>query len=49
MSESEKHECCDCGSTEDVSFDSNPYEEVNGDYTKVWMCNECRRQSVQYI
>lgn len=42
--------CRDCGSTEDVTFDTNPYrEEIRGDKTEVWMCGKCRKASLREI
>jgi hypothetical protein len=43
----EEHKCCSCGKVgDDVTYGSDPYaEEVNGDDTPVWECEECRYQS----
>ena len=52
----EVHECCSCGKwateheTNPVIFESDPYaEEINGDSTEVWECEECRHQSAMDI
>lgn len=37
--------CEQCGTTDDVSFDANPYaEEIHGNNTPVWLCRSCRRE-----
>lgn len=46
----EKPKCCECGTTEDVTFEADPYaEEIGGDDTPVWECGECRHESAMSI
>lgn len=34
--------CEYCGSTKNVSYDINPYDDdINGDDTKHWICDDC--------
>ena len=34
--------CEDCGTTEDLTFEPCPFaEDVHGDDTKVWLCEQC--------
>lgn len=42
--------CFQCGATEGVSFDSDPFaSEIRGDDTPVWGCVDCRRESLMEI
>ena len=50
MSDTEKNECCICGTTENLEYGPDPYaQDVNEDDTPVWECGNCRYESVQDI
>ena len=41
--------CIECGSS-NCSFVEDPYlSEINGDYTKFWLCDDCCDKSCQEI
>ena len=45
-----QHHCTNCGTTVDVTYDSDPYNsDINGDYTKVWLCGGCRQDRADEI
>lgn len=38
--------CSRCSSTDNVTFDSDPYQsEIHGDETPVYLCERCRWES----
>ena len=42
----EERKCCKCGTTNDVTFGPDPYDdEVNGNDAPVWECDSCRQES----
>lgn len=47
----DEKKCCSCGKTgDDVTYGPDPYaEEIAGDPTPVWECEECRYQSAMDI
>ena len=43
-------QCECCGSTINVTFSPDPYEqEINGDDTDVWECEACLRRNAEDI
>ncbi len=42
--------CKDCGTLVEVTFAPEPYEQdLHGDETPVWMCEECREKSAREL
>jgi hypothetical protein len=45
-----KPKCRDCGTTEGVTLDADPYSaEINDDDTPVWLCGDCRHERAMDI
>ena len=46
----EEHKCRNCGTTDNVTFEPNPYDmEIRDDYTDVWECYDCRQEGADDI
>ena len=50
LASTEEGVCCFCGSTENVTFEPDPFaEEIEHDSTPVWECAKCREESARDI
>lgn len=45
-----RHPCVVCGSMKNVTFEPDPFsEEIFGDSTPVWQCEDCAEESAMDI